>query len=260
MLQQLNHLWRLFGTALCFSFFGIGGIILALTLLPDARLWPGSTKQRDFRTRNIVHRSFQFFVWLLDFTRVITVQVKGLDQLKKTRGQLVIANHPSLIDVVILVACIPNCCCIVKQALWNNPFLGGVVRWTGYISNSDPEKLIDQCQETLNSGSSIVVFPEGTRTIDPKQLKFQRGSASIAARCLVDIQPVTIYPDPPTLRKGEPWYQLPARRSIFSVEVLEKIAVKDIVDPSDELPLATRKLNRYLQDFYQSLINQNGMK
>ncbi|MFA7555561.1 MAG: lysophospholipid acyltransferase family protein [Spongiibacteraceae bacterium] len=251
---KINYYWRIFGTGFSFVFFGLGGVFLALTLLPAVRLWPGTTYQRNRRARKVVHNTFRYFIWQMGFLGVNTMNIEGRQQLRETKGQLVIANHPSLIDVVILIACIPNCCCIVKQALWQNPFISGVVRWTGYISNSDPVSLIAECRKVLDEGCSIIVFPEGTRTSDASALKFQRGAANIAVRCKADILPVIIRPDLPTLRKGEPWYSIPSRCPVFSVKTLPPIEASSVVGEQAELSLATRQLNRYLQNYYQGLM------
>lgn len=255
--SRFNYLWRLLATGLCFSVFGVGSLVLALTILPLLRLWPGDRHQRDSRARKAVHYGFRYFVWLMDVLGCIRVQLTGRQQLRETRGQLVIANHPSLIDVVILIACIPSCVCIVKQALWRHPFMGGVVRLSGYISNSDPEGLLTQCQQSFDNGSSIVVFPEGTRTADEKPLKFQRGAANIAVRCGVEILPVSICPDPPTLKKGTPWYHIPERCSVFYVDVKAPLDISSIISGEDEPARATRRLNRHLEDYYQGLL-ENG--
>lgn len=253
--HRFNYYWRLFATGLSFLIFGIGSLINALIALPVAHFLPGTRQQKIDRVRAVVHYTFRYFVWQMRVFGCIRVEVEGRQRLMSSRGELVIANHPSLIDVVILISCIPNACCVVKQALWHNPILGGVVRWSGYISNSDPEALMQQCREALDKGCSIIVFPEGTRTRDSKALKFQRGAANIAVRCKADILPVTIFADPPTLRKGEPWYSIPPRPSVFRVKVLELMPVDKLTEGKDELSLATRALNRYLLNYYQGLMS-----
>lgn len=252
--QRLNYLWRVFATGLCFTTFGVGGLVLTLLVLPIAHYIPGDNMQKMQRVRKIVHHTFRYFLWQMEVLGCNRIEIDGRDRLRASRGELVIANHPSLIDVVILIACIPSACCIVKQALWRNPFLGGVVRWSGYISNTDPQSLMVQCRQALDSGFSIIVFPEGTRTIDSKSLKFQRGAANIALRCNADILPVTIFPDPPTLRKGEPWYRIPPRRSVFRVSAQTPMVVNDIVSQREQISLATRELNRHLHHYYQGLM------
>jgi len=252
--RGLGYYWRLLATGYNFAFFGLGGFVLALTALPLARCWPGSEQARNARARRVLHHAFRYFVWQMRITGVISLELRDIEKLRTGAGQLVIANHPTLIDVVLLVALLPDSCCIVKDALWKNPLLKGVVRATGYINNNaDPERLLSQCGQSLRAGHSIIVFPEGTRTRPGQPLRFRRGAAHIAVRCGVDIVPVTIRCDPPMLRKGERWYQIPARRAQLRVSVGDTLAVAAIVGDAAAPALATRRLNRHLQNYYQSV-------
>jgi 1-acyl-sn-glycerol-3-phosphate acyltransferase len=123
-----------------------------------------------------------------------------------------------LLDVVILMAVVPNAQCIVKSELWNNRYLGVVVRRAGYIRNDlEPELLIAQCRASLERGANIIVFPEGTRSAPGATLRFHRGFANIATMTGAAIQPVVITCSPRTLCKGEPWWAIPARRPVFRV-------------------------------------------
>ena len=134
-------------------------------------------------------------------------------------GRLIVANHPTLLDVVLLVSQMPAVDCIVKRGLWRNPFLRWPVAWAGYLPNSEGEALIEECSATLRRGHSLLVFPEGTRTVPGKPLHMQRGAAHIALAAGCDILPVTIACDPPTLFKGNPWYRVPSRRFHLHVVV-----------------------------------------
>jgi 1-acyl-sn-glycerol-3-phosphate acyltransferase len=252
--ERLNYCWRVVATGYNFAFFGIGGVVLALTALPLARLWPGSAQRKNERARQVIHQVFRYFVWQMRATGVISVEVSEIRRELHDRGRhLVIANHPTLIDVVLLISLLPRSTCVVKQALWKNPFLKGVVRATGYISNSDPEQLLAQCRETLHAGYPIIVFPEGTRTRPGQPLQFQRGAAHIAVRCEADIVPMVISCEPPMLRKGEPWYRIPPRRAHIVVSARAKLSVPELVRPAPSQAAATRRLNRFLQDYYQSV-------
>jgi hypothetical protein len=94
---------------------------------------------------------------------VLRYEVHGLDKLERG-GQLILANHPTLIDTVFLIAFVRNADCIVKGGLWNNPFTGGPVRAAGYIRNDGGPALVDDCIASLRAGGNLIVFPEGTRT------------------------------------------------------------------------------------------------
>src|SRR5205085_767745 len=138
-----------------------------------------------------------------------TPKIEGLDNIRKAGTCLVIANHPTLIDVVLLVSLIRDCNCLVKQALWKHPFLGPVVRGAGYIPNDDGPRLIQSCEEGFKQDKPLIIFPEGTRSPENGMHPFNRGATQIALRAGVPIVSAIITCRPPTLMKHQRWYQVP---------------------------------------------------
>ena len=187
---------------------------------------------------------------------IMRMEVDGADRLKNCRGMLVLANHPTLIDVVVLVSLMPNASCVVKRALWSNPFLGGVVRSADYISNSDADSLMSDCASDLLSGNPLIIFPEGTRTRPGEPLSFQRGAAYIALRSGKPILPVLIDCNPTTLTKREKWYQIPCRPFRLRVRVLEPRQVGEWVDVTEPPAIAARRLTRSLESFFSKELSQ----
>ena len=242
------YFWRLIFTALSFALFGLGGLILRLLVFPLLQLLPASPLQKRRRARAVISWTFRAFVEFMRCTGVLTYSVTGVQRLGQP-GQMVIANHPSLIDVVVLIAFMRDANCIVKESLWHNPFMGGPIRSAGYISNDGSVEMLETAAQALKDGQSLIVFPEGTRTTPGQPPNFHRGAAAIALRGAQVITPVKISVTPTTLTKAEPWYSIPSRRFHFSLEVGEKI------DPSDfnaqgSAPIASRKLNQYLHSYY----------
>jgi 1-acyl-sn-glycerol-3-phosphate acyltransferase len=215
MLRQLDRLYRQGATGFAFACLFVGGAVLATTLLPLLPLLPGHRRER---AQAVVRMTFQFYLRMLRALSLIRLEVVGRERLARCRGTVIVANHPSLLDVVILMAAVPNAQCIVKSALWNSRYLGGLVRHAGYIRNDlEPEALIAECRAALDRGANIIVFPEGTRSARGAPLRFHRGFANIATLTGATIQPVVITCSPPTLCKGEPWWAVPARRPVFRV-------------------------------------------
>lgn len=251
-MKSFNYYARLLATGYNFTFFGLGGLFLALTVLPLVRLLPGSRHKKNERARQVIHYVFRYFVWQMRVTGVISVELHDIEKLRASGGKLIIANHPTLIDVVVLMSLVPKSCCVVKDDLWRNPLLRGVVRATGYINNSvPPEVLLNDCRETLAAGYAIVIFPEGTRSRPGVELKFQRGASHIAVRCGADIVPVFISCEPPMLRKGERWYQIPPRRAVIRVQAGDSVSVDAVAGVGVVPALATRRLNRHLENYYR---------
>ena len=252
-LRHVDRCWRLLATGYNFATFGLGGVLTATIVMPLVRSWPGTAEQRDARARQVVHYLFRGFVWQMRATGVITLSVSDVRLLREaSAGRLVVVNHPSLIDVVLVISLLPYSCCVVKSALWRNPLLAGVISAAGYISNADRSKeFLGRSARVLGAGYPIVVFPEGTRTAPDREFSFQRGAANIAVRNEVDVLPVVVRCDPPTLRKHEPWYRIPRRRPHFSVTVHAPVQARTVTEPGAGLAVTTRRFNSYLEDFYR---------
>ncbi|OQR38300.1 1-acyl-sn-glycerol-3-phosphate acyltransferase [Pseudomonas sp. T] len=241
-------LWRLFATGLCFALFGIGGLLLRVLVFPLLALLPGDALRRRTRARQTVSRLFWLFVRIMQRSGVLTYEVEGISRLGRP-GQMVIANHPSLIDVVFLIGLIRDANCVVKQSLFANPFTRGPVTAAQYISNNGSMDMFDEAVDALQQGQTLIVFPEGTRTTPGAAPQFHRGAASIALRGASVITPVTITVTPTTLTKAEPWYSIPARRVHF------RLRVGDDLDPQvfacqGPAPAASRRLNAFLHQHF----------
>ena len=248
MIARLNYLWRLMATGGCFAVFGLGGFALSALVFPVLRAFPNDVCLH--RTRRVIHKSFSNFLRLMEAVGIMRMEVVGADKLRSCRNALVLANHPTLIDVVALVSLMPMASCVVKQALWKNPFLGGVVRAAGYISNSDSDSLIDDCARDLKEGNPLIIFPEGTRTRPGEPLNFLRGAAYIALRSGLPILPVLIDCNPTTLTKREKWYHIPHRSFHLRIRVLDPVSIDQWVQPDVPQTLAARKLTHAFELFF----------
>ncbi len=252
MLKRINYYWRIVATGLCFTIFGLGGLLLTLTVFPFLYIIPVDTQWKREKAQLIIHIGFRLFVWFMQFVGIMRMTISGGEILRRMDNRLVAANHPTLIDVVVLISLLPKVDCIVKQALWNNPFLRGVVVSAGYISNSDPRNLLDKCVEALRKGRSLIIFPEGVRTIPGKPMKFQRGAANIALRSRCSIIPVVITCVPSTLTKDKKWYEAPPDgRFHLTLKVGEEIQVSRFLEQNLNIPRASRKLTDFMYRYFQ---------
>ncbi|MEC9281282.1 MAG: lysophospholipid acyltransferase family protein [Bdellovibrionota bacterium] len=238
----MNYLWRLFVTAFCFSYFGLGAIFLSLVVFPILSILSFSETNLRSRMRAVIQSSFRLFFAILHNARLFDFQVEGLEKVKGDRGVILVANHPSLIDVVSLISLMPNVSCIVKKALFENFFLKGVVLRAGYIPNDESEGILELCKVSLERGDNIIIFPEGTRSIPGKAMSLKRGAAQIAVRLGVPVRVAKITVNPPTLTKGAPWYKIPPRRALFKVEFLERIETKCFLDNGVKSSIAARRV------------------
>ena len=248
MIKRLNYIWRLLVTGFSFFAFGVGGIILRGLVFPILNLIPEDNNKKTQRAQLSVHYSFYVFIGLMHRLGVMTYDIKGLERLNRP-GQLILANHPTLIDIVFLISRIPFANCIVKEKLWHNPFTKGAVTHAGYISNGHSETMIQECVDYLKSGGILIIFPEGTRTKTNTDYNFQRGAARIALKANTVVTPVTLRCKPSTLTKQEKWYQIPNCRFHLSMEVGNDMVLDEFLEIEPKT-IAVRRLNRYLQDYF----------
>jgi 1-acyl-sn-glycerol-3-phosphate acyltransferase len=249
LLQRLDCGQRTAGTALSFLIFGIGGLLLRALVFPLLNLTVRTRKLKISLARDIIRLSFRAFVELMRLLGVLRYETSGLERLQR-KGLLILANHPTLIDTVFLMAFVRQADCIVKDSLWNNPFTGGPLRAAAYISNRDGPALIDRCIASLANHGNLIVFPEGTRTPANGAMQLKRGAANVAVRGRRDITPVLITCGPPTLGKGQKWWRVPPTVARFRIAVQEDIPIDDFLQNGVSDTLAARRLTDYLQTYF----------
>lgn len=255
-----SFLWRLFVLAGCFAAFGIGGLVFRVTLLPFMRVLPGTPVQRQLRTRRFMHGCFAVLVMVLRKTGTMTLDIRNPELLRDCRGKLILANHPSYLDVVVLLALVPEANCVVKQNLWHNWFFGGVVRNTGYVSNADADRLVDDCAAVLARGDSLLIFPEGTRTEPGKPMQFQRGTARIMLRSQCAFIPVILRCEPAVWGKGFRLTRIARQRFCISVEVESALRAEGLGALEGEEAKMARQLSRNLEAYFTRELNESAAR
>lgn len=255
----VNRLWRWGVTGLFFALFGIGGLLLSIIWFNLLRLVIRQPETLHRMTLNSIRNSFRFFLGGLRLFGVMDFCFVGDEKFKQDAGCLVVANHPSLLDYVILASRMPRCDCIVKKALLQNPFLRGVIKAAGYLVNAGSETLLLACEARLQAGGTLLIFPEGTRSLPGQEMTLQRGAANIAVRAGCDVRIVHISCQPPMLTKQGKWYQIPRVKPQFIITVADKVNVIDFMDDHDLSPaLAARRLTQHLRtELMRSNIQNN---
>lgn len=206
-----------------------------LALVPISFIAFRERKRRTRWLRQALHHGARMWVDLTQRLLLIHVVVKDhreagnrLDNSDKPT--LVISNHPSLIDVLLISAAIPNLCCVLKGNLHYNPLFTFLIKYLDYLPNSDPEKMLEEGSARLRAGETLLIFPEGTRSAPPPTdletavsakppLVFRFGAAELARRSGANALPVVIHYNDRYFRKGHPWYRLPPNIMRFRLEI-----------------------------------------
>jgi len=248
--QMLRFSGRWIGTALSFTVFGIGSFLLGIVIMPLIVHLVRNEKRRIRWSRLLVGNAMRFFRFFMNMVGVLRYEITGTENIQPGRNYLIIANHPSLIDVVFLLSMFPRAECVIKQELRDNFWTKHLMKGVGYISNRDPGEWLNDCVSRLRGGQSLILFPEGTRTVPNKPLNFKAGAAAVAVRAGVDCLPIVITCTPTTLTKAERWYQVPTSRIFFSLKVQPPISAGDALTAADDERQAGRSFNNFLLDYF----------
>ncbi|MBW9461323.1 1-acyl-sn-glycerol-3-phosphate acyltransferase [Kluyvera sp. EC_51] len=244
---RVNRLWRAAMTGFCFMLFGIGGLLLSLIWFNLLLVIVRNKARRRSVARRSISASFRFFLTIAKTVGVLDYRIIGADLLRQERGCLIVANHPSLIDYVMLASIMPETDCLVKSALLSNPFLSGVIRAADYLINDQADALLPASRQRLLQGDTILIFPEGTRSVPGEKMTLQRGAANIAVRCNSDLRVVVIACTEHMLSKQRKWYDAPPTKPIFTIEVGERIPLHQFYNADLQEPaLAARQLTRHI--------------
>ena len=111
----------------------------------------------------MIGRVWRFFVGYLQWSGVLSVRFNGLEKLGRP-GQLILANHPSLLDIVLLISHYSEPNVLVKKDLLHNPSMKSQIIASGYIPNDESMEMLEEIDAVFKSGQSLLIFPEGTRT------------------------------------------------------------------------------------------------
>lgn len=191
---------------------GLGSLaLLCLIWLPFAMvlhwLLPRRLGQRIGRF--MVSLGFRLYLRILTTFCACRLDLSALDRLRGDGPLIVAANHPSLLDAVLIVSRLPNAICIMKSSLMDNPLLGAAARLARYVRNDGALPMIARSRDALAEGAQLVMFPEGSRTqrfpLDP----FTPSVGLIARRSGVAVQTVFLEFSTPYLGKHWPLFRHP---------------------------------------------------
>ncbi len=138
----------------------------------------------------------------------IKVTVKGQERVRDRIPTIFMCNHQSYFDIFALLAYLPaDFKFILKQELMRIPLFGIALKRAGYISIKrehprDAIRSLESLAEKIRTGTSVLVFPEGTRSVDGKLLPFKKGGFQMALKSGCQIVPIAISNSCRIVQKG----------------------------------------------------------
>jgi len=209
--------------------------LVALLLYP---LLPRATGQRVGRAG--IAFGYRIFWAAARASGLLRMDAQALRPMADERGLVIVANHPSLLDALMLVAQLPRSFCVMKASLMRNPFLGPGALLARYSRNDCARTMVRLAVDDLRAGGQLVMFPEGTRTTGTALHSFHGGFALIARRAQVPVQTVFIDTTSPYLGKGWPIWKLPPLPIEFSVRIGRRF------EPGPDVDAWVQDIERYM--------------
>jgi 1-acyl-sn-glycerol-3-phosphate acyltransferase len=158
------------------------------------------------RSGDVGHRCAQLWSSLILRTTGVRVSVTGVEKLVRTRSYVLASNHQSIYDIPILFATLPLQLRIpAKASLGRFPFLGWHLRRTGHllVNRKNPgADIVDKMRRLVSESHSLIVFPEGTRSVDGRVGRFKKGSFLVAIDAGLPIVPISVSGSRQVMRKG----------------------------------------------------------
>ncbi|MBU1359840.1 MAG: 1-acyl-sn-glycerol-3-phosphate acyltransferase [Gammaproteobacteria bacterium] len=191
--------------------------------------------------RRVIATAYRWFWGFASITGMMRVDADCLDALRDEPGIIFVANHPTMLDALLLVARLPRSACIMKADLMKNVFLGAGARLARYIRNDSARIMVRLAVDDLRNGGQLVIFPEGTRTVTPPLNGFRPGVTLIAKLAQAPIQTVFIDTDSPYLGKGWPLWRVPPLPIVFRLRLGERFA------PMQDSDALLKKLEQYFR-------------
>lgn len=185
---------------------------------------------------------FRGYLGFLTFFCGFRFDLAELDRLRDEGALILVANHPSLLDAVMIVSRLPNAVCIMKAALLNNILFGAAARLACYIRNDGPLEMLLRARHELARGTQLVLFPEGTRTSAFPVSACSASAGLIAKASAVPVQTALIECSAPYLGKTWPLLRRPPLPLHFRIRLGERF------DPPQDVTAFTAHLEQYFRN------------
>jgi 1-acyl-sn-glycerol-3-phosphate acyltransferase len=205
-------------------------------LYPVALLIWASTALLD-RRRVLLHRFTCFWASLYTWLNPVwRVRIEGREKIRRDAAYVMVANHQSLLDVLVLFRLFAHFKWVSKIENFHVPFIGWNMSLNRYVklrrgSRDSVARMMRQCEVTLAEGSSILMFPEGTRSPDGRLQAFKAGAFTLAKRARAPVLPIVVEGTAAALPKRG--FVLRGRHRIC-VRVLDEIGYRSFAEkPAD---------------------------
>ena len=241
-------LWSIAGTAFFFIEFFIGCLLLTLLLLVMLPL-PIARRHKQYALSWCAHKLCRGIVYSYAGKKVY----EGIDAHTFDRPAVIIANHASFIDILLMFALTPRIVMVTNKWVYHSPVFGHIIRYLGFHYTGDGyDTGVSHLQKKTDEGYSIVVFPEGTRSCDGKLHRFHKGAFYLAEQLHLDILPLLFYGPDKALPKRQSFH---LHCTTLVIKALPRITPDDTSFGADYRE-RTKQIAAYCREQYAELCNR----
>jgi len=208
-------------TVVGFFSFVVGSLLITICGALLFTIFPAKTATRKLIFHYIIMCTFRFI--LACFFNVKKTIVNPHNETFE-KPAIIISNHQSHIDLALTLQLYPKIIVFTNDWVYNSPFYGWIVKKADYYRASDGyEKCIPSLTELVKQGYSILIFPEGTRSVTGDILRFHKGAFLLAEQMQLDIVPLLLHGAGDTVTKGDFHF----KDGSLTVKLLERIKPTD---------------------------------
>ncbi|HMW18100.1 MAG TPA: lysophospholipid acyltransferase family protein [Accumulibacter sp.] len=240
--DHAGWLWSAYETlamGLGLGVFALACLIWLPLALPAYRLLP--RRRGQWLGRSVARFAFHGYLGFLGRVCGCRFDLAELDGLRDDGPLILVANHPSLLDAVLILSRVPNTVCVMKAALMDNLLLGAAARLARFIRNDHPLSMFIEAGEQLAEGTKLLIFAEGTRTRNFPLERCQPTTGLLARRSKVAVQTLLIEFSTPYLGKNWPLFKRPA------LPLLCRVRLGCRFDPPENAAAFTAELEQYFR-------------
>jgi len=246
--NKFLYAYRVFAKWLSFFIFGLSSVVLGILVLPPMRLFLHPKTRFQKHGRRFISGAFRFFILIMKSLGIVELIPDDKKKYSNLSSKIVVANHPSILDVVMTISLFPNADCIVTAYLKRH-ILTGVASQLYILGSRDLDDIFQSCSETLNQGNCLVIFPEGTRTKRNVKPILKKGAARVALSTGCSIVPIHIGgTDKFGIGKKDPWPAFnPTEKYIYKLTMGQEIDPAKYKDKP--APAAAKLITKEIEAF-----------
>ncbi|MBI1817511.1 MAG: 1-acyl-sn-glycerol-3-phosphate acyltransferase [Deltaproteobacteria bacterium] len=237
--RALSLLFWLFLVVSSLLLFPFALVIWATTVLFDRRL-------------ALLHQFTCFWASLYTWLNPVwRVRIEGRERIRAGVAYVMVANHQSLLDILVLFRLFKHFKWVSKVENFRVPAIGWNMALNRYIKlrrgdRKSIERMMRACRDAIAQGSSIMMFPEGTRSPDGHMRAFKPGAFELALQTAAPILPIVVWGTSRALPKRG--FVLQGRHAI-RIRVLPEIPAASF---------AHKEVNQLMQEVREVIASELG--